>query len=76
MRSVKRLTVAAAVVVCSLGSGSIAAAASQADRSARTEDAPMHSEAAAALTQDMWKLWTDHVVWTRDYIIVAATGKR
>ena len=33
-----------------------------------------HSEAAAILKQDMRKLWTDHVVWTRDYII-AATEK-
>jgi hypothetical protein len=29
------------------------------------------TEAAAALKQDMRKLWTDHVVWTRDYIIAA-----
>ena len=34
-----------------------------------------HSDAAAMLKQDMRKLWTDHVVWTRDYII-AATGKQ
>jgi hypothetical protein len=27
--------------------------------------------AATALRQDMRKLWTDHVVWTRDYIIAA-----
>jgi hypothetical protein len=26
---------------------------------------------AASLKQDMRKLWTDHVVWTRDYIIAA-----
>lgn len=26
---------------------------------------------AAALKQDMRKLWTDHVVWTRDYIVAA-----
>jgi hypothetical protein len=30
--------------------------------------------AAAALRQDMRKLWTDHVVWTRDYIIAAVGG--
>jgi hypothetical protein len=27
---------------------------------------------ASALKQDMRKLWTDHVVWTRDYIVAAA----
>lgn len=26
---------------------------------------------AAALHQDMRKVWTDHVVWTRDYIVAA-----
>src|SRR5688572_7203396 len=26
----------------------------------------------ASLREDMRKLWTDHVVWTRDYIIAAA----
>src|ERR1051325_10618575 len=33
--------------------------------------AATHSEAASALKQDMRKLWTDHVVWTRDYIVAA-----
>ncbi len=33
------------------------------------------SDAAVTLNQDMRKLWTDHVVWTRDYII-AATEKQ
>jgi hypothetical protein len=30
-----------------------------------------HDDPAATLKQDMRKLWTDHVVWTRDYIIAA-----
>ena len=29
------------------------------------------SDAAVTLKQDMRKLWTDHVVWTRDYIVAA-----
>src|SRR5947207_250470 len=31
----------------------------------------MHDDSAAMLKQDMRKLWTDHVVWTRDYIVAA-----
>lgn len=31
----------------------------------------VQSAAAVALKQDMRRLWTDHVVWTRDYIIAA-----
>jgi hypothetical protein len=30
-----------------------------------------HNAAAVSLKQDMRKLWTDHVVWTRDYIVAA-----
>jgi len=35
------------------------------------KEAVKHSDTAAALKQDMRKLWTDHVVWTRDYIVAA-----
>src|SRR5262245_48722499 len=45
---------------------------------AQTKDAgksgkamPPHEDAAATLKQNMRKLWTDHVVWTRDYIVAA-----
>lgn len=30
-----------------------------------------HSAAAVTLKQDMRKLWTEHVVWTRDYVVAA-----
>ena len=42
---------------------------------AKAKGQATHSDAAAMLKQDMRTLWTDHVVWTRDYII-AATGKQ
>jgi hypothetical protein len=42
---------------------------------AQAKPAAAPGDAAGMLTQDMRKLWTDHVVWTRDYII-AATGKQ
>jgi hypothetical protein len=32
---------------------------------------PAMGAAAADLKQDMRKLWTEHVVWTRDYIVAA-----
>jgi len=33
--------------------------------------APAESPAAAALRDGMHKLWTDHIIWTRDYIVAA-----
>jgi type VI protein secretion system component VasK len=47
------------------------AAARQTDTSRHSAMAPAIGEAAANLRQDMRKLWTDHVVWTRDYIVAA-----
>ena len=38
-------------------------------------EAPTSSEAASTLKQDLRKLWTDHVVWTRDYIIAAVADQ-
>ena len=33
---------------------------------------PQQKPTSSSLREDMRKLWTDHVVWTRDYIIAAA----
>ena len=59
-------TVATAVSACVwlFAASAVAAPAAQADGG-------KHSDKAAELKQDMRKLWTDHVVWTRDYIIAA-----
>jgi hypothetical protein len=35
--------------------------------------AAAQSASATRLKQDMRKLWTDHVVWTRDYVIAAVS---
>jgi hypothetical protein len=57
------------VFVAALSSINSAPAAAQ---PANASQASMtHSDAAAMLKQDMRKLWTDHVVWTRDYIVAA-----
>ena len=37
--------------------------------------AAQHVNKATQLHQDMRKLWTDHTVWTRDYIIAAVDDK-
>ena len=36
--------------------------------------APAASANAARLRQDMRKLWSDHVIWTREYIVAAIDG--
>lgn len=35
---------------------------------------PTSAPSAETLRQDMRKLWSDHVIWTRDYIIAAVGG--
>lgn len=56
-----------------LGSALLApAAATAAGRQAKQGGSTAaHDSAAVLLKQDMRKLWTDHVVWTRDYIVAA-----
>jgi len=41
--------------------------------STTSKDVAQPGDAAQMLRQDMRKLWTDHVTWTRDYIIAATT---
>ena len=48
-----------------------AAGASQTDRGHE----PTAQSAAAALRQDMRRLWSDHVIWTREYIVAAVADQ-
>lgn len=66
MKISKLVPVALIAAVCSVASAS--ATAGQAKSSKRSMT---HNDAAPMLKQDMRKLWTDHVVWTRDYIVAA-----
>ena len=71
----QRITTCAAVALATLlaaglTSGCSPSGGSTASVSAATT-APVNGEAAAALKRDMRKLWTDHVVWTRVYVMDA-----
>jgi hypothetical protein len=63
--------VSIAIVSATLLSGACAPSTSQLPSSI----SPGASAAAVSLKQDMRKLWTDHVVWTRDYIVAATTNQ-
>src|SRR5262245_65722602 len=52
-----------------------ASAAQQQDHTKPAVTAAAQSTAAADLRASMRKLWTDHTVWTRDYIIAAVDDK-
>jgi hypothetical protein len=62
---VRRISWVLATFVWLVGATAIASQAADQKAPAKPTDK------AAALKQDMRKLWTDHVVWTRDYIIAA-----
>ena len=52
-----------------------ASAAQRNDRAKRAVATTGHGSAAADLKMSMRKLWTDHTVWTRDYIVAAVDDK-
>jgi hypothetical protein len=52
-----------------------ASAAQREDHTKAAVKASAHSTAAGDLRASMRKLWTDHTVWTRDYIIAAVDDK-
>lgn len=67
MQPVKTLSALTVSALCALMVGCAVST------SATANDA-MVDGAACQLKQDMRKLWTDHTVWTRDYIIAAVSG--
>src|SRR5262249_55606230 len=72
MKSLKLLFVVALSSAWLIGDAS---AAQREDHTKQTVKAAGHSTAAADLKTSMRKLWTDHTVWTRDYIIAAVDDK-
>ena len=69
----QRLRLAMWVLGCALFVTASSPAVAQTPQSGRS--AVAHGDAAATLKQDMRKLWTDHVVWTRGYIIAAVADQ-
>src|SRR5882672_11118548 len=58
-----------------VGSAAGASAITEGARGGSTvQHATAASASAARLREDMRKLWSDHVIWTREYIVAAIAG--
>src|SRR5262245_30688187 len=70
--SIRRLVLSIAVVTALMLPLTVLPGGAQTGRAAPPSSL---GDPAAALRQDMRKLWTDHVVWTRNYIVAAVADQ-
>jgi hypothetical protein len=76
----RALIKALGVAVIVIGSAQVGAAAGESVIASDTRRGPAAQRAqatsanAARLREDMRRLWSDHVIWTRDYIVAAIDG--
>jgi hypothetical protein len=71
--SIQRLVLSIAVVTALMLPLTALPGGAQAGRAAQHPSLP--GDPATALRQDLRKLWTDHVVWTRNYIVAAVADQ-
>ena len=72
MRSVGVVPIAVVFAALTAGCGGTATPTPKTTQTVQVN--PAQTESAWILKQEMRKLWTDHVVWTRSYIIAALGG--